>query len=197
MNQKLMKCYENKLIDEKEKINDILLKMKKNDLIYRNEEIASEISHYDNHPADSAGNIVDMELGIALKSNEDKILYKIEKALASIKDGSYGICKSCGKEITKERLDVIPYAEYCISCQKRKNSSVRQQERPVEEKVLGNPFIINDNRILTDGSDCYQGVYDYNDIRNIEDFYNEDEDEFYTDPMDKISNAQYKAGLPD
>jgi RNA polymerase-binding protein DksA len=37
-------------------------------------------------------------------------------ALARIKDGTYGICDSCGTEISAERLAVLPEATRCINC---------------------------------------------------------------------------------
>ncbi len=31
--------------------------------------------------------------------------------------GGYGVCESCGKEIGAERLEALPSATRCISCQ--------------------------------------------------------------------------------
>lgn len=43
-------------------------------------------------------------------------LADIDHALARIVDGSYGICRNCGKRITVARLDARPTAELCIDC---------------------------------------------------------------------------------
>jgi len=40
----------------------------------------------------------------------------VELALARIRDGSYGICASCGKPIGAKRLEAMPEAESCIEC---------------------------------------------------------------------------------
>lgn len=40
----------------------------------------------------------------------------IEAALQRIEQGTYGICVTCGKPISVERLTVIPYADKCIAC---------------------------------------------------------------------------------
>jgi len=37
--------------------------------------------------------------------------------LERIKEGTYGICVRCGKEISEERLEAIPTASLCLSCQ--------------------------------------------------------------------------------
>ncbi|KRE25891.1 TraR/DksA C4-type zinc finger protein [Agromyces sp. Soil535] len=43
-------------------------------------------------------------------------LADIDRALARIVDGSYGICARCGKRITVARLDARPTAMLCIDC---------------------------------------------------------------------------------
>ena len=43
-------------------------------------------------------------------------LADIDHALARIVDGSYGICRNCGKRIAVARLDARPTAELCIDC---------------------------------------------------------------------------------
>ena len=45
-------------------------------------------------------------------------LQKINWALEKINTGNYGKCKKCGKEISKERLEVSPESEFCSECQK-------------------------------------------------------------------------------
>jgi RNA polymerase-binding transcription factor DksA len=45
-------------------------------------------------------------------------LGEIEKALAKIKKGTYGICERCGQKIDLARLEVKPSAIYCLRCEK-------------------------------------------------------------------------------
>jgi RNA polymerase-binding transcription factor DksA len=40
-----------------------------------------------------------------------------EAALARLKDGSYGACAQCTRPISPERLEVLPAARYCVTCQ--------------------------------------------------------------------------------
>ncbi len=40
----------------------------------------------------------------------------IRAALARIEDGSYGVCVTCGEDISEERLDVLPATPYCRNC---------------------------------------------------------------------------------
>ncbi len=40
----------------------------------------------------------------------------IEVALEKIESGEYGICASCGEEISPRRMEVRPFSRYCIEC---------------------------------------------------------------------------------
>lgn len=40
----------------------------------------------------------------------------VNAALARIKAANYGECKSCGEDISAERLNALPYAAKCIKC---------------------------------------------------------------------------------
>ena len=59
----------------------------------------------------------DHELTV-LNSERDK-LHQIDRALARIDDGTYGICESCGEPIGKMRLMAFPRATLCMTCKQR------------------------------------------------------------------------------
>ncbi len=40
----------------------------------------------------------------------------IDAALNRMRNGTYGYCISCGEEIVKERLAIIPHASKCTDC---------------------------------------------------------------------------------
>lgn len=42
---------------------------------------------------------------------------EIRAALKRIDQGAYGICLNCEAEITARRLEALPWAAYCVSCQ--------------------------------------------------------------------------------
>lgn len=198
MDKNKFNIYKEKLLKEKDKIKLIIDNLEKNDFGSINIEMASEISHYDNHPADAAGDVYDMERGMALKRKEEVLLEQVENSLKSLEQGSYGTCKSCGEEISEERLSFIPYAEYCIDCQKLISSIGDQEKRPVEEQVIGTPFYyehLSKDYTGFDEKDSYQAVEKFNSIEDLE--YSGDDDMMYVEPIEKISNEQYKAGLPD
>src|SRR5215472_11926489 len=54
------------------------------------------------------------------QSNADRqLLQMVETALARIREGSFGECISCGKEINPKRLEAVPWTRHCIECQEK------------------------------------------------------------------------------
>lgn len=56
----------------------------------------------------------------ALKSQLDRQIIQIHKALTRIRIGKYGICEDCGQMIDTERLMAYPQATLCTSCQAKR-----------------------------------------------------------------------------
>ena len=51
-----------------------------------------------------------------LRGREKAFLDKINKALAKIDDGTFGVCEECGEEISIKRLEARPETTLCIRC---------------------------------------------------------------------------------
>lgn len=47
-------------------------------------------------------------------------LRDINKALDRIEQGTYGKCENCNKEISEERLIILPEATTCLDCDKKR-----------------------------------------------------------------------------
>lgn len=66
--------------------------------------------------SDQASAEIDQNFIIRLKEREQKLLKKIDEALDRIIDGTFGICETCGGEISLQRLKARPVTTLCISC---------------------------------------------------------------------------------
>ena len=55
-------------------------------------------------------------------SFDTELLREIEEAQGRLKDGSYGTCLDCGLPVSQKRLQAIPWARYCVSCQERRQT---------------------------------------------------------------------------
>ncbi|TCZ72307.1 molecular chaperone DnaK [Paenibacillus albiflavus] len=93
-----------------------------------------ELSAYDNHPGDIATETYEREKDIALNENAEMHMEEIDKALSAINQGTYGICLTCKKPISFERLQAIPTTLYC---KEHTLSRITSDRRPVEEQVTG------------------------------------------------------------
>jgi len=69
--------------------------------------------------ADIATRSVEKEILFDITDAEKQNLDGIEAALRKIEKGGFGRCESCQKTIPRLRLEVMPWARYCISCQSR------------------------------------------------------------------------------
>jgi DnaK suppressor protein len=65
---------------------------------------------------------------IARISHEFAELQDIDVALKRIKDGTYGLCASCGDSISAERMGAHPTARLCLNCQE--NIEKRRGNKP-------------------------------------------------------------------
>lgn len=70
-----------------------------------------------NHLADDASEVFTRERNLALRNNAEDLLAQVDAALQRLDEGTYGMCARCGQPIAAERLEALPYATLCITCQ--------------------------------------------------------------------------------
>jgi DnaK suppressor protein len=80
--------------------------------------------------ADKAANSYTKEFLFSQSSNDRALLARVEEALGRIRDGSFGECINCGNEVNAKRLEAVPWARYCISCQEKIEQGQIQEVRP-------------------------------------------------------------------
>ena len=97
-----------------EKQREILLNEKS-----RIESKIKQLKKYPDYGADEEDNIQeisDYESNLSIEGQIEFILVKIDKALKAIDDGTYGQCLACEQQIEGGRLEIMPYAELCVTC---------------------------------------------------------------------------------
>ena len=57
--------------------------------------------------------------------SQNRIIQKIDEALARIADGTYGVCENCGQLIRKARLQHLPFVHTCMECQNEVERSAK------------------------------------------------------------------------
>ena len=106
-----------RLIAERE---TLLNKLKENDLSVDDAETPD--------PVDLAVRNYSKNVMLAVSENESRQLILINEALERIEDEEYGLCQNCEKEINPKRLDAIPWARYCLSCQELVEQGLLEEE---------------------------------------------------------------------
>jgi DnaK suppressor protein len=69
--------------------------------------------------ADKAASSYNKEFLFHQSNNDRQLLQMVEGALVRIREGDFGECISCGKEINPKRLEAVPWTRHCIECQEK------------------------------------------------------------------------------
>jgi DnaK suppressor protein len=202
--------YKSKLINEAGKADTTLEQMRDMEEGEMSNYTPSELSNYDNHPADMGSELYTLEMNLALKVHEQTKLNDIKLALKKIDNGTYGICENCKKQIQPDRLEIMPTARFCMECQEDKEAREINTPDQQYDEVFDAPF--GRKYLNQQEDDEYEGIYQLNDVlkygsadspqdmggyADFEEYYtNEVDNQGYVEEVDKISNQQYKNQLP-
>ncbi len=69
--------------------------------------------------ADKAASSYNKEFLFHQSNSERQLLQMVEGALSRIREGTFGQCISCGKDINPKRLEAVPWTRHCIECQEK------------------------------------------------------------------------------
>ena len=114
MDQKKMKAFRERLLLKKQQILEAYNKKK----TYGKEadgEATQDI-------ADKAANSYTKEFLFSLSNTERDILQQVDEAIARLDGRRFGTCASCEEEMNLKRLEAVPWARFCLSCQEKQES---------------------------------------------------------------------------
>ncbi len=132
MNKRDMQKFEARLIEERKRCLMELGQLESEELMINQKEASGDLSSYSFHMADQGSDTMEREKNVFLVSSKSNDLYEIDQALLRIKDGKYGDCSRCGKEIEKERLEAMPHARLCIKCRQEEEQEARNSQQRSE-----------------------------------------------------------------
>jgi DnaK suppressor protein len=66
---------------------------------------------------DMATNASTKEFLYSLSNSDREMLKAVEDALSRLDNPDFGDCVECEERMSKKRLNAIPWARYCVSCQ--------------------------------------------------------------------------------
>jgi len=112
--QKELEKFKTLILEKREVVTAELLEAKeKADEVLNNN---STNAIYSSHMADAGSDQQEMEKNYYMMNRENNYLQYLERALIMLKNGSFGICTSCGELIDKERLIEVPHTSSCFDC---------------------------------------------------------------------------------
>ena len=116
MEQKKMKIFRERLLQKKQ---EILVAYNKNKSYGKeaDEEGAQDI-------ADKASNSYTKEFLFSLSNTERDMLQLVDEALVRLDGRSFGVCVVCEDEMDQKRLEAVPWAKRCISCQEKQEQGL-------------------------------------------------------------------------
>ncbi|MFD2706567.1 TraR/DksA C4-type zinc finger protein [Salibacterium lacus] len=120
----------NKLLEQKEENNKVL-RGENSEAVGGDGE--GNLSNIDNHPADEATEMAERETDAALNKQAEAQNEQIDRALAAMENGTYGICEVSGEEIPYERLELVPETLRCV---KHADTELEDNAAMAEEEVL-------------------------------------------------------------
>ena len=80
-------------------------------------ELAGDMNLQQAEIIDIAQSLEQIDRDKSLKEQERREMLAIERALAKMATGNFGICEECGEEIPAKRIHVLPEARLCANCQ--------------------------------------------------------------------------------
>jgi DnaK suppressor protein len=73
-------------------------------------------------PTDRAALEADRNFMLRIRDREAKLIKKIKAALDRIENDTYGVCESCGEDVTLKRLKARPVTTQCIDCKSKEEA---------------------------------------------------------------------------
>lgn len=86
---------------------------------------------------DEVQHAAERELAIRNLDRDSALLRNVRLALRRIHDNGYGVCLHCEEEISQKRLNAVPWAPFCISCQELSDRNQQNGVEAFEEMLVG------------------------------------------------------------
>ena len=109
---------------ELQNFKELLLKQRA-EILNKTEALRGETlveANLEGDEVDLAVSEQNLSLNLRLREREGQHLVKIDRALAKIEEGSFGLCEQCEEPLQKNRLIARPVATLCIACKEEQES---------------------------------------------------------------------------
>jgi len=116
MEQRKLKAFREKLVDKKHEILEAY---------NRNKTYGKEADEEGSQDiADKAANSYTKEFLFSLSNNERDMLQLVDEAIVRLDGHKFGYCVVCEDEMDKKRLEAVPWAQRCLTCQEKQEQGL-------------------------------------------------------------------------
>ncbi len=116
MNQQQLDHFRQIILKKREEVLKNLEYLRSTILDSTTREATGDHSAYSFHMADQGTDNMEREKAFLFASRDEKYLKQLNDALQRIENGTFGICRVCGKEISSKRLEAVPTTTICFDC---------------------------------------------------------------------------------
>ena len=81
---------------------------------------------------DTARSLAEVETHASLIDQLEDRLKQIAAAFSRLEQGRYGVCEDCGLEMDVKRLEALPFATRCVTCQNARTGVHRGEGGTIE-----------------------------------------------------------------
>lgn len=135
LSRERLKHYEERLLEERKRAQE---ELGHNTSLFDSASADSdgELSDYPLHMADQGTDAMEQEKSFLLASQEGRQLWQIDEALRHLyrEPETFGRCSNCGRAISPERLEALPYTQLCMDCAQSASAPDRLPASPTGDR---------------------------------------------------------------
>ena len=72
--------------------------------------------------ADTGTDNYEQDFTLGLIESEEALAREVDGALLRIAQSAFGVCESCQTPIPLARLEILPFARFCVECQQKREN---------------------------------------------------------------------------
>ncbi len=116
LNEKELQFFTELIIEQKNEILENARRLRESLIDENTGDYVGDHSTFSMHMAEQGTDEMEREKAYMFIQRDEKHLFYLESALERIAKKTYGLCISCGKSISKARLEAVPITSHCINC---------------------------------------------------------------------------------
>jgi len=122
LTDKDLKFFSELIIEQKTEILENARRLRESLIDENTGDYVGDNSTFSMHMAEQGSDEMEREKAYMFIQRDEKHLFYLENALERIAKKTYGLCISCGKSISKARLEAVPITSHCINCKQSLSS---------------------------------------------------------------------------